>query len=418
MLCFLGNCGVFETLKSWWQTKAVPLSSPAALEIFGAPVASGPPIDALSAMRVPAVAQGVRLVSESVATLDWALYRETPRGREMVPPGDHAAARLLTRPNPWFGESELKRQIIQDMILHGNGLLLVSRVRNEPRELHRIDPRSCSIIVDQISGEPKYSITLLGGGTAEFTHGDVVHLRGPTLDGARGLGIVALGAETIGLALTLEKYAAGLFARSARPGGVLETPKPLSVEAMQRLRASFSSIYQGGDNSGKTAILESGVKFTPLQLTSTDAQFLELRKFSVLEIARLLNIPPVLIGDMEHSTLSNAETLAQIFLDRTLVPLLEMAEDQLERVLLTDEERDGGYAIEFCTEGFVRADVEKRFGAYKSAIESGAMLLNEVRSREGLPPVAGGDEPMRSVQTIPLAPNAAPPATQPKEPTS
>jgi HK97 family phage portal protein len=416
MLCFLGICGVFESIKSWWQTKAVPLSSPAALELFGAPLTSGPPIDAMTALRVPAVAQGVRLVSEAVATLDWSLCREAPDGRETVAPASHPAAKLLTRPNPWTGETEIKRQVVQDFILHGNGMALVSRVRGEPRELHRIDPRNCSIIVDQISGEPKYNVTLMEGGTAEFGYSDVIHLRGPSLDGCRGLGIIATGAETIGLALTLERYAAGLFARSARPGGVLETPKPLSADGLQRLRHSFAAIYEGSQNSGKTAILESGIQFKPLQLTSTDAQFLELRRFSVQEISRLLNVPPVLIGDMEHSTLSNAEHLAQQFLDRTIMPILELLEDQLERVLLTDEERDAGFAIEFSTEGFVRADLISRFAALKTAIESGLMTTNEARDREGLPPIAGGDTPARSVQVVPLnSDGAAPPPTQ--EPT-
>jgi HK97 family phage portal protein len=407
---------LFETIKSWWQTKTVPLSSPAALEIFGAPVASGPPIDALTALRVPAVAQGVKLISEAVATLDWSLYRETAAGRETITSADHPVARLLERPNPWLGESELKRQLVSDFILWGNGMLLVSRVRGEPRELHRADPRSCSIIVDQISGEPKYGITLVEGGTQEFGYGDVIHLRGPSIDGARGLGIISTGAETIGLALTLERYGAGLFSRSARPGGVLEMPKSLSAEALQRLRHSFSAIYEGSHNSGKTAILESGVQFKPLQLTSTDAQYLELRRFTVLEIARLLNVPPVLIGDMEHSTLSNAEHLAQQFLDRTITPIVEMAEDQLERVLLTDEERDGGFAIEFDASNFVRADIAARFASLKTAIESGLMTTNEARDREGLPPIAGGDTPARSVQVVPLNSDGAAPA-QPQVPT-
>lgn len=398
---------------------SVPLSSPAALELFGAPApGSGVHVDALTALRVPAVAQGVRLISEAVATLDWQIFRDAPDGRETVAPADHPVARLLERPNGWTGESELKRQIIQDMILWGNGLLLVSRVRGEPRELHRVDPRSCSIIVDQISGEPRYSIAMTEGGTVEFTYADVIHLRATSVDGARGLGIVNTGAEAIGLALTLERYAGGLFSRGARPGGILELPSRMrmSVESMMRLRESFSNIYSGSHNSGRTAILEDGVTFKPLELASTDAQFLENRKFQILEIARLLNIPATLLNALENATLSNAEHLAQQFLDRTITPIVETLEDALERVLLTDEERDAGYVIEFDTSNFVRADIAARFAALKTGIESGVLTLNEARDREGLPPVEGGDQPMRSVQTLPLNSNGAAPA-QPQEPT-
>lgn len=407
----------FKSFLASLSTKAVPLSTPAALDLFGVPPSvSNVPVDAMAALRVPAAAQGVRLISEAVATLDWRLCRESPDGRQEVEVGDHPVARLLERPSPWLGETELKRQIIQDTLLHGNGMLLVSRVRGEPRELHRVDPRSCSIIVDQVTGEPRYSVALQEGGTQEFTHGDIIHLRGPTLDGVRGMGLTALGAEALGLAITLERHAAGLFARGARPGGILELPGKATTELLTRLRESFSAIYGGTGGAGRTAVLESGVKFQALQLASTDAQFLENRKFQTLEIARLLNIPAVLLNDLEHATLANIEHLARQFLDRTITPIIELFEDALERVLLTEAERDAGFEIEFDTSNFVRADVAARFAAYKSGIESGIYTLNEARDREGLAPVDGGDQPMRSVQTLPLNSSGTAPAPT-QEPT-
>ncbi|WP_438501500.1 phage portal protein [Methylosinus sp. 3S-1] len=312
----------------------VPLSSPMALDVFGVPASgSGLYVDALAALRVPAVAAGVKLISEAVATLDAHLVRETSTGRETIAPTDHPAARVLERPVPWLGESEWKRQIVADALLWGDGLALVNRVRGEPRELPRIDPRSCNIIVDMVTGEPSYTVALQQGGSETFTYKDVVHLRGQTLDGAKGLGLVSLGAEAIGLALVLEGHATRLFSRGARPGGVLEMPTKIHPDVMSRLRESFAQVYQGTHNSGKTAILEQGVKFTPLQLSSVDAQFLELRKFQTLEIARLLNIPAVLLNDLEHATLNNSAALAQLFLDRTISPILELFEDALERTL-------------------------------------------------------------------------------------
>jgi HK97 family phage portal protein len=395
----------------------VPLSSPAALDLFGVPASgSGLHVDALTALRVPAVAAGVKLISESVATLDCHLIRETATGLETVEPRDHAVARVLERPVPWAGESEWKRQVVADYLLWGDGLALVNRVRGEPRELPRIDPRSCNIVVDIVTGEPSYSVALQQGVVETFSYKDVIHLRGTTLDGARGLGLVNLGAEAIGLALVLEEHATRLFSRGARPGGVLELAGKATPDILSRLRESFANIYSGTGNAGRTAILEQGAKFTPLQLSSVDAQFLELRKFQTLEIARLLNCPAVLLNDLEHATLNNSAALAQLFLDRTVSPILELFEDALERTLLSDEERDNGLCIEFDTSNFVRSDIEKRFAAYKSGIESGVYLLNEAREREGLPPVEGGDTPMRSVQTIPLA-EAMAPQTQTTEPT-
>jgi HK97 family phage portal protein len=412
--------GMLDSFKSLIRKALGPvtLSSPAALDIFGVPASgSGVHVDALTALRVPAVAAGVRLISEAVATLDAHLIRETSAGCEKVEPRDHPAARVLERPVPWLGETEWKRQIVADAILWGDGLALVNRVRGEPRELPRIDPRSCNIVVDIVTGEPSYSVALQQGGVETFSYRDIVHLRGPTLDGAKGMGIVALGAEAIALALVLEAHATRLFSRGARPGGVLELPGKSTPDILARLRESFAAIYQGAGNAGRTAILEQGVKFTPLQLSSVDAQFLELRRFQIEEIARLLNIAPVLLGDLQHATLNNSAALAQLFLDRTISPILELFEDALERTLLSDEERDAGYCIEFDTSNFVRSDIEKRFAALKTGIESGVLTLNEARDREGLPPVDGGDKPMRSVQVLPLDAPTTAPQPQTPEPT-
>lgn len=410
---------MLESLKHFARKAlSVPLSSPAALEIFGAPATSSNlPVDAMAVLKVPAFNAGIRLISEAIGSLDWKLCREALGGRETIAPHNHPVAKLLEQPCPWVSETEFKRTLVADYLLWGNGLAIVARVNGEPRELYRSDPRVSNIIQDMTSGEPSYSVAMTEGGTREYSWRDIVHIRNTTLDGVRGLGLVNLGKEAVALSLLLEAYAAGLFARGARPGGVLETPKPMSLEGLLRLRQSFSEIYAGGGNAGRTAILESGVKFTPLQISSVDAQFLELRKFQIQEAARLLNVAPTLLADLEHATLNNSAELRQQFLDMTLLPIIELFEDALALVLLSEDDRAAGYEIEFDTSNFVRADIEKRFGALKTGIESGVLSVNQAKRMEGLPPVDGGDTPMRSVQTLPLNSDGAAPAQtqQPQE---
>ena len=410
---------MLSRLKSFFSIKAAasaPLSSPDVLGLFNvAPSASGVPVDAMTVLRTPAAQQGVRLIADAVATLDVDMFQDGPGGREEVEGRDHPAARLLCRPNPWTGESEFKRQLIQDMLVWGNGLALVVRVRGEPRELHRVDPRACSINIDLLTGELTYTVTMQSGSSRVFGHADMIHLRNLSIDGSRGLGLTSLGSEAIGLAAVMERLAARLFGRGARPAGVLSYDKALSADMLARLRASFDNIFGGAENAGRTLVLENGIKFSAAQLASTDAQFLENRKFQIAEIARLLNVAPVLLGDLEHATMNNATALAQQFLDRTITPILEQFEDALERALLTEAERDAGFEIEFDTTNFTRADIDKRFAAYKSGIESGVLLLNEAREQEGYAPVKGGDVPMRSVQTLPLAQQVVAPADLPKD---
>lgn len=382
---------------------AVPLSSPDAFGIFGvAPSGSGISIDGYSALKCAPVLAGVKIISEAVSQLDLCLFREADEGREAIKAVDHPAAKLMERPNGWTGETEFKRQIVQDFLLWGNGLALVTRVAGNPVELHRIDPRSCSITFDLNTLEPEYRVALQSGGSQLFSYKDVIHLRGTSVDGIVGLGLTNLGQEAIGLSIILERHAAKLFGKGAKPSGILEVVKALGKDAKDRLKSSFELQHSGADNSGGTLILEDGITFKPVTMNSTDAQFLEMRKFQVLEIARLLNVPPSMLADLERTTHSNAEELGQQFLNMTLGPILELFEDALERTLLSEEERDAGFEIEFDTSNLVKADTEKRFAAYKTGIESGVLSINQAKAKEGLPAVDGGDTPMRSVQTIPL----------------
>ncbi len=400
------------------ETKAstgIPLASPDILGIFGVtPSASGVAVDAMAALRVPAIQNGVRVIAEAVGQLDLQLFRDDGTGPKRVEPKDHPVARVLERPNPFTGAFEFQRQLAADMLLWGNGLALIVRVRDEVRELYRIDPRSCTIEIDQVTGEPKYIVSMHPGGTQTYSYRDVIHLRNLTLDGFRGLGLVNLAQETIGLSTVLQRHAAKLFGRGARPSGVLEYAKTLSEQVAKKLKAQFEGQHGGAENSGGTLVLEDGMSFKPLTFSSTDAQFIEMRRFEVLEAARLLKLPPHLLADMQFSAgRANVEDLGMQFLSGVLSPILELYEDAIERTLLTDEERDS-YCVEFDESDLIRADTEKRFAAYKTGTETGVYTINEARAKEGLPPIEGGDTPMRSVQSQPLG--AASPEPSPTVP--
>ncbi len=216
---------------------------------------------------------------------------------------------------------------------------------------------------------------------------DVVHLRGlPTADGLRGRGLTTDAREAIGLALLLEKHASKLFANGARPGGVLKAPGKISPDVGARLAASWKAAHNS-DTAGGTVILEHGMDFATLALKSTDAQFLELRRFAVAEIARAVNLSPLLLGDLEKATFSNFETAAQSLLSFTLTPLIEQAEDELERVLLPAADRDS-VSIDFDYSGFATADLEKRTAAAAKRIETGLSTINEERAALSRSPIA------------------------------
>ncbi len=385
--------------------EAKSLASPSwqELALFGAsPSASGITISPESAMRCTPVAQAVQLLAGSIASLPIRVSRLKEGGiREELPPSTYRPAAVLRRPNAWTGSVAFWRDLVADAVLTGNGIAVATRVRGEARELIRVPPETVTVDRDLGSFEPRYRITLTDSQTRIYRVSDVIHLRGlPTADGLRGRGLTTDAREAIGLALLLEKHAAKLFANGARPGGVLKAPGKLSPEVLTRLAASWRQAHNS-DTAGGTVILEPGMDFATLALKSTDAQFLELRRFAIAEIARAANVSPLLLGDLEKSTFSNAEIAAQNLLSFSLTPWIEQLEDELERVLLPVADRDS-VSVDFDYSAFAVADLEKRTAAAAKRIETGLSTINEERAALSRSPIVGGDLPRTSVQSTPL----------------
>lgn len=384
----------------WWRNdkrneqKAATLAQPSAflLELFGAaPGASGVPVTPESALRVPAVHCAVRCIAEAVGQLPVHLYRRAEDGSR-ARDTDHPAHPLLhLDANGWTSAAELREELTTDALLTGNGYAFVNRVEGRPVELLRLKPSTVTVMVDTETGEPTY---LVSDGAMQRTlaREDILHVRnisGSTGDGVVGLSTVTLAREAIGLALVMEQHAAKLFGNGARPSGLLKAPGKLSADAAKRIGESWRAAHTG-ENAGRTAVLEEGMEWQALALTSTDAQFLELRQHQIEEIARAFRVPPVLLMDYGRATWSNSEEMGRQFLTYTLAPWLRRWEGAIRRTLFSPEER-GTYAAEFDTTDLLRTDLSARASAYSTLIQSRVLSPNEARARENLAPYPEGD---------------------------
>lgn len=386
---------MFSRLASWlgYERKSVDLT---ALLDAASSTAAGIAVSPTTALRCAPLLAAVRAIAESVAQLPIHLYRRLPNGgRERA--GDHPLQRILhDHPCDWLDAAAFRLRLTWDGVVHGRGVAHVGRAGDRVAELVPVDPRALSVHTDPVTLEPTYRLALANGATREYGHRDLLVIE--PLPG--GLSPVALGREAIGLSLILETYGAGLFGRGARPSGVVRVKRHLGPEAQQRLRQSFDASFAGGKNSGRTLVLEDDVTFEAHQLSSVDAQYLELRRFQVLEIARLLRIPPHMLAELDRATHNNAEHLGQQFLTYTLAPYLKLWQGSINRVLLTeDEQRE--YYCEFLVDDLVRADIGTRFAAYATGLSAGFLAANEVRERENMGPLAGGDVLRAPLNTAP-----------------
>ena len=205
-----------------------------------------------------------------------------------------------------------------------------------------------------------------------------------------GYSPIAMAKNTIGISIACEDYAASFFANGASPSGVLEHPGV--IKNPERVRDAWQRAY-GNANSHKTAILEEGMKYTPISIPNNEAQFLETRKFQVEEIARLYRVPLHMIGDLDRATFSNIEQMSLEFVMYSLDPWIVRWEQALQKALLSDSEK-GQYFIKFNVDGLLRGDYASRMQGYATARQNGWMSTNDIRELEDMnqiPEAEGGN---------------------------
>lgn len=230
---------------------------------------------------------------------------------------------------------------------------------------------------------------------------DVLHIPGLGFDGLVGYSPIAMAKNAIGMAIATEEYGASFFANGATPSGILEYPG--TVKDPQSMRDSWNKGFSGS-NSHKIAILEEGMKYTPISISPNEAQFLETRKFQINEIARIFRVPPHMVGDLEKSSFSNIEQQSLEFVKYTLDPWVARFEQSITRRLFTDKEKET-YYVKFNVDGLLRGDYQSRMNGYATARQNGWMSANDIRQLENLdkiPACEGGDLYLINGNMLPL----------------
>lgn len=370
---------------------------------------SGKAVTERSAMQMTAVYSCVRILAEAIAGLPLHLYRYNENGGKEKAL-DHSLYLLLhDEPNPEMSSFVFRETLMTHLLLWGNAYAQIIRNgKGEIIALYPLMPNKMSVDRDE-SGQLYYqylrSTDEVGSKseTVILKPSDVLHIPGLGFDGLVGYSPIAMAKNAIGLAIATEEYGAKFFANGAAPSGVLEHPG--TIKDPQRVREAWQSQFGGSQNSGKIAVLEEGMKYTPISISPEQAQFLETRKFQINEIARIFRVPPHMVGDLEKSSFSNIEQQSLEFVKYTLDPWVIRWEQSIMRTLLSPEEKKS-YFVKFNLEGLLRGDYQSRMNGYATARQNGWMSANDIRELENLdriPAEAGGDLYLINGNMLPLA---------------
>lgn len=370
---------------------------------------SGKTVTERSAMQITAVYSCVRILAEAIAGLPLHLYTYKEDGGKEKAIGHPLYLLLHDEPNPEMSSFVFRETLMTHLLLWGNAYAQIIRNgKGEVVALYPLMPNRMTVDRDS-SGQLFYSYQMnnsdaptMKAGTVILKPSDVLHIPGLGFDGLVGYSPIAMAKNAIGLAIATEEYGAKFFANGATPGGLLEYPG--TVKDPDRVRESWNKGFSGSQNAGKVAILEEGMKYTPISIAPEQAQFLETRKFQINEIARIFRVPPHMVGDLEKSSFSNIEQQSLEFVKYTLDPWVVRWEQSLSRALFTPEEKKQ-YFFKFNVEGLLRGDYQSRMNGYATARQNGWMSANDIRELENLdriPAEEGGDLYLINGNMLPL----------------
>jgi HK97 family phage portal protein len=400
---------IFNILSKIFKSRDKPKNSLGSY-FFGGSSSSGKMVTERSSMQMTAVYSCVRILAEAVAGLPFHLYRYNDSGGKEKAL-DHPLYFLLhDEPNPEMTAFAFRETLMGHLLLWGNAYAqIVRNGKGQVLGLYPLMPNKMRVDRDQ-NGRIYYVYTrtqedskLGETGQVYLDAKDVLHIPGLGFDGIMGYSPIAMAKNAVGMAIACEEYGAKFFANGASPGGVLEHPG--IVKDPERVRESWNSVYQGSGNSHKIAVLEEGMKYTPIGISPEQAQFLETRKFQINEIARIFRVPPHMVGDLEKSSFSNIEQQSLEFVKYTLDPWVIRWEQSINRQLLLSQEK-GVYFSKFNVDGLLRGDYQSRMSGYATGVQNGFMSPNDVRELENMdliPEELGGNRYLCNGNMIDIA---------------
>jgi hypothetical protein len=230
---------------------------------------------------------------------------------------------------------------------------------------------------------------------------EVLHWRGFSDDGLNGLSPITVARETMGLALS-ESRVRGALPGEQRGAGRRAHAQEDAVEGSEKEppRESWKEQHGGRVNVGKVAILEEEMTWQSIGFNPKDSQFLEQRQFDIEEIARMFDLPPHKLMDLDRSTNNNIEHQGIEYVMDCILPRAVNLEETLERDLLLPSDSIGSHRVQ--SRGAAARRLAARAAFYNTMFNIGASVPNDIRRKENMNPAEGGDEHFVPLNMVPL----------------
>lgn len=348
----------------------------------------------------------LKILSESIGKLPLKLLRKTKK-QGVIEARDHVLYNIArNRPNKFMTSTNFWSTVEYFRNHFGNGYALISGYGEKTR-LIPLDSSKMEIWYDDaklLSDIPDvWYLYCYGGKTYKFSSEEILHFKTSLTDkdGLRGLAIREILHSTIKGNQKSQKMQNTLYDTGFTAKAVVQYTGNLKDEGVKNFLKNIEDYAKGNVDVGKGIIpIPLGTQITPLTTKLGDNEFLELKKYSALQIASAFGIKPVQINDYSKSSYASSEAQNLAFLVDTLIFILKQYEEELNYKLLSDREIRQGYYFKFNTGMLLRADLKTQVESLTKGISSFLYTPNEARAFLDLEAKEGGDVLIGNGSTI------------------
>lgn len=328
----------------------------------------GEPIDRKMAMSIPAVADDVDFICNTIAMIPIKLYKEEKDGIKEI--DDPRVDLLNDNTKDTLTGVQFKKALVEDYLLDKGGYAFIKKSRNKVLSLHYVESAQISISKNTDPIFKSYDIMVNGTTYKDF---DFLKILRNTKDGASGTSVVSQVSKALETAFQELKYQYSLLKSGGNKRGFLKSEKKLSEEAMNKLKEAWKNLY-ANDNENKCIVLNEGMDFKECSNSSVEMQLDNTKKSLKQDIHDVFHIK-----DNWKDTFKTA-----------IQPIIAEIECSLNRDLLLESEKTNHFYA-FDLKEILKGDMKERFEAYKTAKETGWITPNEIRYLENYDKIEGLD---------------------------
>lgn len=383
--------------------------------LLGGKLRAGTTQSEQAAMSVPAVLRALEILCGVFAMTPLLYYRQLPDGGKERATDSPLFDLFHLRPNSWQSSFAFKEVLLGDLLMQGKfGSFIHRGPLYRPEALTRLNPLGLFVSQQwnrQDGHELFFDVMLPDGSRDRLTRNDLWYVPGFSRDGLLGVERLKLMGDTIAASAATSEFAARFWENNAQPSTVLSSKQKVNAEKKAEIRKDWLERFRGPRKAGEVAVVDQEMDVKFLSPDNEASQFVEVRTFNVLEIARAWGVPPHLLFELSKATFSNIEQQSLEFIIYCMMTHYERVASAATHAFA-----EPGHFFEFLPDALLKGDIKSRYEAYAIAVDKGVLNPDEVRRKENMNSRPGGDKyRVGSGSTIEGEVPSPPPASGPQQ---